>query len=245
MKIVFVGDVHGKTDQYQKKLRQKYKGQRTFQLGDMGFGFPGTPGLHKDIMESGDHKWIRGNHDDPDACRSKIGYAGDYGYWPDDRLFFLGGAYSIDKMWRVPGRSWWAGEELSYTELQAAIDLYKEVKPKYVATHEAPSDAGKYMLMQLMVGFRADKLECSMSRTAEALQVMFDFYRPQEWVFGHYHADKSFDWNGTKFTCVNELSCYTISDEPFLAPLSNAGKTVDGITYVIPEGTSIRIIDNE
>ena len=215
MKITFIGDVHGKTDQYQKMLRQKFAGQRTFQVGDMGIGFPGV-GLHSDIMNSGDHKWIRGNHDDPDKCAllTDRGYAGDYGYFEDIRMFYLGGAFSIDYAWRVPGKSWWAGEELSYTELSKTIEFYKEKKPKIVATHEAPSDVAKYMLMQLMVGFRSEKLACTMSRTAEALQVMFDAHQPEEWVFGHYHLDKSLDWKGTKFTCVNELSTYAITDEP-------------------------------
>jgi hypothetical protein len=45
-RIVVIGDLHGKSDQYQKMLRQKYNGVRTIQIGDFGIGFPGV-GIHK------------------------------------------------------------------------------------------------------------------------------------------------------------------------------------------------------
>ncbi|SRR6266478_3915737 len=218
MRITFIGDVHGKTDQYQKKLRQKFQGQSTFQIGDMGIGFSGTPGLHADIMNSGDHKWIRGNHDDPAKCRAleDRGYAGEFGFVDKFNLFFLGGAYSIDRMYRTPGISWWADEELNYPQLAQAIDFYIKMKPRIVATHEAPTAAVTYMLTQVLGGFRSEKLACGTSRTSVALQQMFDAHQPEEWVFGHYHASKSFDWKGTKFTCVNELDTYAITDEPLI-----------------------------
>lgn len=216
MRINFIGDVHGKTDQYQKKLRQRFAGQNTFQLGDMGFGFPNTPGLHQDIMYNGDHRWIRGNHDDPAVCRKVINYAGDYGYLPEYDLFFLGGAYSIDYAWRTPGRSWWHDEELSYPELAKAISLYEKVKPKYVASHDTASSAATRLLTEITGGFRPEKMPSANSRTAVALEQMFQIHQPKEWVFGHYHIDKSFEWRGTKFTCINELSVYTITDEPLI-----------------------------
>jgi hypothetical protein len=216
LRITFIGDVHGKTDQYQKKLRQKFAGQRTFQIGDMGFGFKGVPGLHRDIQTDGDHKWIRGNHDNPTQCRQTIGYAGDYGYLPEDKLFFLGGAYSIDYAWRTPGVTWWDDEEISYPELLKAVDLYVATKPEIVATHECPSRISEYMLTVVIPGFRNEKLECKSSRTAAALQQMLDLHKPKEWVFGHYHVDSSFEWQGTKFTCISELSEYTITDEPLV-----------------------------
>lgn len=218
MRVTFIGDVHGKTDQYQKKLRQKFPGQNTFQLGDMGVGFAGTPGLHKDIMTSGNHRWIRGNHDDPAKCRllEDRGYAGEYGYYDAFKMFFLGGAFSIDYMYRTPGRSWWADEELSYPELAQAIDFYIKMKPEIVATHEAPTEAATYILTQVLGGFRTEKLTCGTSRTSVALQQMFDAHKPKEWVFGHYHVSRSFDWKSTKFTCVNELDTYTISNESLI-----------------------------
>jgi Calcineurin-like phosphoesterase len=208
-KIVVVGDVHGKTQQYQKMLRQKYEGVRTIQIGDMGIGFKHV-GLHK----MGDnHKWFRGNHDNPEKCLQNPNYLGDYGFLEADSLFWLAGAFSIDRIWRTPGVTWWPGEELSTSELQKAFDLYLEVKPRFVVSHEAPTEAAKNMLHGLLGDYFAAKADCTMSRTAEALQVMFDTHKPEQWVFGHYHVDKSFDWRGTKFTCVAELSTYELETE--------------------------------
>jgi predicted phosphohydrolase len=208
-KITIIGDIHGKTQQYQKILRQKYSGQRTIQVGDMGIGFSGV-GLHDLASIPGDHRWFRGNHDDPDKCYTYKSYLGDYGFLPKDSLFWLAGAFSIDRAWRVPGVSWWAGEELSSSELQKAIDIYIQAKPRFVISHEAPSEAAKYMLTVVLGGFRPEKLDCTMSRTSEALQVMMDAHQPEEWVFGHYHRNVTFPWKGTKFTCVTELSAYDL-----------------------------------
>lgn len=206
MSFVLIGDVHGKTAQYQKMLRQKYEGRRTLQCGDMGIGFPGV-GLHKMPMN---HRWFRGNHDDPAKCRANANYLGDYGFLPDDSLFYLAGAYSIDRAHRIVGLSWWEDEELSPDELTAAIALYRESRPRFVVSHEAPSEAAKVMLHALSGDYFAAKGACTMSRTAEALQLMFDAHRPEKWIFGHYHVDRTFDFRGTEFTCVAELSTYEL-----------------------------------
>lgn len=207
MTITIIGDVHGKTQQYQKMLRQVYTGQRTIQIGDMGIGFKGV-GLHEMPQN---HKWFRGNHDNPAKCRANKNYLGDFGYLPEDKLFWLAGAFSIDKDWRIPGVSWWEDEELSYEELASAILLYDQVRPDYVLSHEAPARVGRSMLDGLMGPYFSAKTECCMSRTAEALQQMFEIHQPKEWVFGHYHVDKSFEINGTLFTCVAELSTYDLN----------------------------------
>jgi len=208
--IIIIGDVHGKTGTYQKIIRRMPDGQRSIQIGDMGLGFPDA-GLHKMPDE---HKWFRGNHDDPEKCRANYNYLGDYGFLEADNLFYLAGAFSIDREWRIEGRSWWRDEELSYEDLNRALDLYKEKKPRYVISHEAPSDAGRTLLYGLTKDpYFLAKNECCNSRTAQALEAMFEAHQPKEWVFGHYHVDKTFEMRGTKFTCVAELSKYELHTE--------------------------------
>ena len=205
--IICIGDVHGHTANYKQKLKEKFANDRTIQLGDMGVGFSRNPdGISP--MEP-QHRWLRGNHDNPEIARRHPNYLGEYGYLTEDDLFFISGAFSIDYMMRVPGRSWWYDEELSQEELYHAIDLYMEKKPKYVVSHEAPSEAAQYLLTSLG-GFRPEKLDCATSRTSSALQAMFNIHKPKEWIFGHYHINKSFEWRGTKFTCVDELDSYRL-----------------------------------
>jgi hypothetical protein len=58
-------------------------------------------------------------------CREQPSYLGEYGYLPDDELFFLSGALTAS--WRVLGNSkyWYRDEELPPEELQAAFTLYE------------------------------------------------------------------------------------------------------------------------
>lgn len=207
--IQIIGDVHGATDVYQESLQKNFVGQRTLQLGDMGIGFKGVPPICADVVGS-EHKWFRGNHDDPAKCRASAGYIGDWGYLEEDSLFWVSGAFSIDRAWRTAGITWWPDEELSYAELQEAVELYAKVKPRFVVSHEAPHIASMYMLTFLMPGFRTEKTDCANSRTAQALQSMFEIHQPNEWIFGHYHVDKTFYLRGTKFTCVAPMRTYAL-----------------------------------
>lgn len=206
-KITIIGDVHGKTDQYQKMLRQRYEGQRTIQIGDMGIGFSGV-GLHE---LSSNHQWFRGNHDDPAKCRKYSSYLGDWGFLPNDSLFYVAGAFSIDRAYRTPMVSWWPDEELSYQELDAALDLYIQSKPRFVISHEAPSSAARWLLTMIAHGFRPEKIVTT--RTGQAMERMLDFHKPEKWIFGHYHVDKTFTFKETEFTCVNELSTYDLETD--------------------------------
>lgn len=228
--MIFIGDVHGKTSKLTHKLLgPEFYNKRAFQLGDMGIGFHGVT-LRKFPRKY--FLWIRGNHDRPDWCREHPNYAGDFGYLEEESLFFLGGAWSIDKDWRTPGESWWEDEELSYKELDEAYQLYVRVKPRIVATHEAPSKAAWSMLASLTgniphhdfsptdqdvkvkgdeYGYYKAKLGCVNTRTSQALQRMFEEHQPEYWMFGHYHLTRTFKIGGTEFTCLNELDTKEVS----------------------------------
>ncbi len=209
MKVTLIGDVHGKTHIYEKILRQKYQDRPTIQLGDVGLGFKGV-GLQR-LPEN--HKFIRGNHDNPEKCRQHPNYLGEYGYLPESHIFYIGGAFSIDRASRVEGQSWWADEELSWLELQKVIDLYQNVRPKFVISHECPSSASMIMLSSLLGGYYQAKTACVESRTSQAMEAMFEIHHPKEWIFGHYHVDRPFEFRGTKFRCVAELSQYELETE--------------------------------
>lgn len=209
MSITVIGDVHGRTKTYQKWLRDNLDQDHvSIQVGDMGLGFagvglpaPGQPPLGPT------HKFFRGNHDSPSRCREHKNYLGDYGYLVQYGIFWCSGAFSIDREYRIEGVSWWPDEQLSYEELGNAIDLYLQVKPRFVLSHDTASKAGKVLLYDLIGPYFMAKQGCIESRTAQALQSMLESHQPEKWIFGHYHIDKKFYVPGykTEFICVGGI----------------------------------------
>src|ERR1700693_679215 len=184
-KITIIGDIHGHTKTYQKWLRDNLDpAHRSIQIGDMGLGFAGVglPAPGQPPLE-GDNKFFRGNHDSPEKCKAHKNYLGDYGYLDGDKLFWLAGAFSIDRAYRIEGISWWADEELSCRELEKAIDLYLQVKPRFVLSHEAPAKAANVLLASLLGPYFLAKGECANSRTGQALEAMLIMHQPEKWIF--------------------------------------------------------------
>ncbi len=207
-----IGDVHGKFSRYKTIISERAD---SIQVGDMGIGFRRTQGPRMGeftqnpphyAMLAGHHRFIRGNHDNPDSCRRHSQWIADGTV--EDGVMFIGGAMSIDKMYRIPGFSWWEGEELSIKELNDMVTVYLTEKPRVMITHDCPSEVGEVLASRgAGVGGYA-KIEGS--RTSQALQSMWSAHSPDLWVFGHWHL--SFDHilhggreKGTRFVCLAEL----------------------------------------
>jgi len=196
-----VGDIHGKYSDYQMFVNpESQKVQRSIQLGDFGVGFSQGDYWHNrvnDFHSNGNHTFIRGNHDDPVMCKTKmVGYIPDGS--TDGNTFHINGAWSIDKAYRTPGRDWWEGEESSYQELDKIVELYKTIKPNVVISHDCPSSAA----FEMFLGHGKHQYH---TRTADALQAMYEAHQPKFWFFGHWHITKEWDSNGTHFHCLGEL----------------------------------------
>ena len=194
--IAFLGDVHGKWSQYRQLIGQY---ETTVQVGDMGFGFPGWQKTDPHKFK-GNHHFIRGNHDSPEVIRRHPNYLGDFGYDAQLDIFFVGGANSIDKAWRIPGSSWWEDEELSYTQFQNVIDLYNKIKPRVVVTHDCPKTVQMFLVSH----------HDENSVTNMALQRMLEDHQPDVWIFGHHHKWFHNRIYGTIFQCVPELRAITL-----------------------------------
>jgi predicted phosphodiesterase len=201
--IRVLGDVHGKFRRYKEKLEGA---EQSLQLGDMGIGFgeelaPLPP----------QHKFIRGNHDNPQQCKTHPNYKGEYGYDEDKQLFYLGGAWSIDKAirlsWEAQGnpKSWWEDEELSQEQLQAAFRLFIETRPRIMITHDCPSFMAERILARVS-GLPFGDSSYNSTRTAVWLQRMWRIHEPEVWVFGHWHIDLDQQVSNTRFVCLSELS---------------------------------------
>jgi predicted phosphodiesterase len=95
------------------------------------------------------------------------------------RFLTVGGAYSVDRSWRVPGKSWWATEMINDDEMRKAMSVGKV---DVLLSHDAPEGvdipcmrADDKMFFQETVENR-DRLR----QIAEAVQPNIVFH-------GHYH----------------------------------------------------------
>lgn len=204
MKTRIIGDVHGYWNQY-KDIVSEFP--NSIQVGDLGMGFtshsewaPDSAKAFDKRFNLGNHRFIRGNHDNPEEVKRSSKWIHDGAVETTDlgnKIMYIGGAWSIDWQWRTLGVDWWVEEELSMDDLNTLIDRYKEIEPDIMITHTAP------------IGIPAGPMDIRIfgngARTELAFQEMLDYKRPKLWIFGHWH--KNFDQviDGTRFICLNEL----------------------------------------
>lgn len=188
------GDIHGDFEYYLNKISDL---GCSVQIGDYGVGFH----PHVDALLNHDnpkHKAIAGNHDDRRILKEFDCYLGDYGYLPDQDIFFLGGAFGpwFDTSNRVYNLSWFPTEQLDGSQLEKAYQLFIEVKPKYVITHTAPASICN-RICKLQSGVYMGNL------TEHMLEFMFRAHEPLKWYFGHWHCNFVTKIGRTHFQCVN------------------------------------------
>jgi hypothetical protein len=206
-KMLLIGDVHGLWTQYAHIL-DVVRPDRSVQLGDFGIGFanedPEALAHVHEVMDTrgGSNRYIRGNHDNPQACEADPRWIPDATVDEQYGIFYMGGALSIDREWRISGRSWWPDEELSHSELFDAMDVYEQTKPRIVFTHECPEDVVPYL-------FNWYKRELP-SRTRQALGSMWSIHQPELHVFGHWHSHIDVTIGRTRFVCLDELQAATL-----------------------------------
>ena len=110
---------------------------------------------------------------------------------------WIRGAMSIDKRLRIPNIDWWQAEELSYNRGQDAIDLYNEILPDIVLSHDCP-----FKILSNLYGTAHKEVTI----TGQILDTCFEAHQPKMWLFGHHHQDKTFQIGKTTFKCLGELS---------------------------------------
>lgn len=210
MKTRIIGDIHGMVNDYKSFSIGDFDGP-TIQLGDFGIGFGQSDYWHEslnDFHANGKHRFIRGNHDNPDVCKTMTGWIRD-GTIEND-VMFIGGAWSIDWAYRREGIDWWRDEELSSEEFYRLIEIYAAMKPRVMITHDGPSKATNEMFIQTGLA-RMSGGKHIKTRTGEALQAMFEIHQPELHFFGHWHHTMQVKIGKTWFHCLGELD-YTDVD---------------------------------
>jgi Icc-related predicted phosphoesterase len=191
--IRFVGDVHAKFNDY---LTVIDKAESSIQVGDFGLGFKWPE------PEVGNaHRFIRGNHDNPEIART-------HPRWIPDghiemthlgKMLFVGGAESIDKHLRVEGVSWWRDEELSYQALCKIVRLFEDEKPDVIVSHDCPRAIIDHLFPNMFPTKKS-------TTTSQALDTAFEIHKPALWVHGHWHVTARKTILGTDFMCLGELA---------------------------------------
>lgn len=192
--ITLIGDIHGHFKIYKRLIANRPK---TIQLGDFGIGFPDWVPFNL----APQHQFIRGNHDNPETAKDHPNYLGDYGFLPEENIFYISGADSIDAYKRHLGIDWWHEEQLGYQDLKAMMTLYASVKPKTIISHDCPEEIFPHLGCPTHIK----------SRTQQAMNQLLTIHRPKYWIFAHYHVSVKKSIDNTLYTCLNTFETLEFS----------------------------------
>ena len=211
--IYITGDTHGDID-YKKLLVLKEK-KLSFDdyliiCGDAGicwsiYLFPEFLKLYNDIGCT--IIFIDGNHENFTMLNNMplVEYRGALMHQIDKHIFHvlrgeimtlenktflcIGGAVSIDKIYRTPYLSWWPEEEITYHDIDNALNNLEKVNNKvdYVITHCCDSQT-----VTKVLNFKKDMCTDQLS----FIDKVVDY---KHWFFGHYHYDMKIS---KKKTCL-------------------------------------------
>lgn len=102
------------------------------------------------------------------------------------KVLTIGGAYSVDKWYRLQmDWNWFADEQLSLEEMLACEQFVLGKKYDFVFTHTAPIDWEPNDLF--IAGIDQSKVDKTIEVWLNYLKDKFDW---KYWLFGHYHADR-------------------------------------------------------
>lgn len=218
MKIMVCGDIHGNFGVLNKLLNKK-KPDILLACGDFGY-WPkffnktyvddvGQTRQWKDEIKNTKTKiyWCDGNHEDFDSLEKRttdelwpnVFYMprGKTMKLPDGRnVLFMGGAYSVDKAYRIAGHDWFPQEMITQKDIYNLPDEKVDI----VISHTAPKcfDFNYHII--------GDKITDS---SRDALQFVFDKYKPSQWFFGHFHMFQ----RGTYRDCHWTLLAHSETDQ--------------------------------
>ena len=101
------------------------------------------------------------------------------------KFFAFGGGISIDKAYRIEGRSWWPQEIPNYTEIENGFVNLENVNNTvdYVLTHAAPTN----------ISMQIHSHHCEEDEVTRILDAFEEKINCKKWFFGHHHTDQIID----------------------------------------------------
>ena len=224
-KVLVCGDVHGDWSRLFEGI-EEHSPDMLLQCGDFGF-WPGNVWeAFKARVDAGDLGntriyWCDGNHEHFDELFKLEGYdddgkleilpgvfymsRGSILRLEDGRnVLFCGGAESIDRTLRVPGKSWFPQEvinQYAVDGLLTAIDKRLDGDTvEVVVSHTCPFSC---RMLERDEGSGCYKAKLN-DPTRFALDSVLQRYAPLRWYFGHWHRPKEGLCNRTKWVALDE-----------------------------------------
>ena len=233
--LAFIGDIHGhfkdKNDSFGRQIRNSYLSDMVYiQCGDFGLGFE-SPHIEKHYLEKLNEDLkkknsklyaIRGNHDDPKLFTPEHSYKfSNIEFLPDytslelcgHKILFVGGAISVDRIYRVEGKSYWKDEPFVLLEdFQSKISDHD-----IVVTHSAPVDFYPNGLKAIRAYLIEDHtLENDLILERNKLNELYYHLIPsvKYWFYGHFHGSHQEYHNSgqTKAILLNIDEFYYFND---------------------------------
>ena len=104
------------------------------------------------------------------------------------KFLVLGGARSIDKAYRTPGKTWWEREYWSAEEQDALLELLVADQDfDYVLSHTGPNSVNVYLFADFYAGSRKFSDD-----VAELNDLVDSEINCKGWFCGHWHDDRIF-----------------------------------------------------
>lgn len=213
----FLGDIHTQTKFHRKLLDMPPA--NLYILGDVGFGFdPGCDkGLYKAFKRLTDNGWdiylIRGNHDNPVYWHENRNDGNDKVHFLKDntiteingeKFLVIGGAVSVDKIYRKKDKNWWEGEEINLFD----FEFYNKIKNEIsgIISHTGPVPPN---LTPPSFEFTEEVKE-GLRREYSYISFLQKILKPKKWFHGHFHCHREYVDNDCSYTCldVEELFLY-------------------------------------
>lgn len=197
--VLIVGDIHGAFNRLKDLIvKMQIENCCLICVGDLGIGFQyseegerkGIEALNSFFAERSIlFMSIRGNHDAPDYFDGSVNLS-NFKLLPDytrikingEEFLFVGGAISIDRLWRVPNLSYWEDEAFVLKpDLASKCDV--------LITHSAPYWIGSFNKESIASWCEKDKTlwdECYKERME--IDELMKLCQPKKSYHGHFHS---------------------------------------------------------
>lgn len=207
--IIVCGDVHAYWSAFNTLVNRR-KPDVILACGDFGY----WPQIKRENASFNNCRpgktqvyWCDGNHEDHWALKSlrndrihkvkpNVFYMkrGSVLTLPDGRnVLFMGGADSIDKMYRRIGYDWFPEEVITQSDIENLPDEDIDI----VISHTCPELMNQHLIKK---GVFTEKF---VDPSQKALTYIWERYTPRLWFFGHFHTNMTIETGYTRFICLN------------------------------------------